>query len=112
MKFLRAFIINYLVKHLLKAVSEEDILQIVNDGYLYKKRKLTPEEVVTLREEARIMQDSFLWKLMTKEVEYLAFISMTSKAKTNDDIIWGKAIFYAIDIMRKFLGELSKKENR
>lgn len=108
MKSLRMFIINYLVSHLLKAVTEDDILQRTNDGFLYHKRKLSPEEVARLKEEARSMQESFLWKLMTKEVEFMAFLTMTARAKTNDDIIFGKAVFYSVDLMKKFLEGLSR----
>ena len=103
------YLINYLTNHLLKAVSEEDILQITEDGYLHKRRKLTPQEVATLKEEAKMMQDSFLWKLMTKEVEYMAFLRMTAHAKTNDDIVFGKAVYYSTDLLKKFLEGLSNR---
>ena len=100
---IKKFIINYLTHHLLKAVSEEDILQITSGVYLHSNHTFTQEEIATLKDEAHILKDSFLWKLMTKEVEYIAFLRMTVKAQTPDDIIFGKACFYSIDLMKKFL---------
>ena|SRR3990167_10046167 len=100
------FVINYLTRHLLHTVTEDDILQIANREYLYKNRKLNPEEIEMLKNEARALSESFLWKLMVKEAEYMAFISMTSHAKTSQDITWGKAIFYSVDLMKKFLAGL------
>lgn len=99
-------LINYLTSNLLKAVSEDQILQISGRNFLYNHKNLSPEEIQSLREEAKMLKESFLWKIMTKETEFLAYQVMTSKAKTIDDIIWGKAIFYSIDLMNKFLNNL------
>lgn len=99
-------LINYLTRNLLKAVSEDQILQIVNREFLYNRRNLTPEEIQSLKEEAKILRESFLWKMMNKEVEFLAYQAMTSKAKTIDDIIWGKSIFYSVYLMNIFLNNL------
>lgn len=100
---LKIVFINYLTKKLLKTVSEDDILRITSKGFLYKKRKLGSDEVATLKEEAKVLSDSILWKLMIKEVEFMAFITMTEKATKPDDIIFGKAVFYATHLMKKFL---------
>ena len=108
MRKIKHFVINYLTRNLLKAVSEDDILRIIGKDYLYHKRKLSPEEMATLREEAQMLADSFLWKLMLKEVEYVAFLTMSSKAQKSDDILFGKAMFYSADLMRKFLEGLKR----
>ena len=105
-----AYFIDRLTTKLLKAVSEKDILTMSSEGYLYHSRKLSQEEIAELKDEARMLKDSFLWKLMVKEVEYMAYMRMTYHAKMTDginDIIFGKALFYSVDLMRKFLKNLS-----
>ena len=106
-----SYLITYLTRNLLRAISEEDILTISSEGFLYHKRKLMPDEVSALKAEAKILKDSFLWKLMKREVEYMAYMRMTAHAKMTDginDIIFGKALFYSTDLMRKFLDNMSK----
>jgi len=105
---IKTFIVNYLTKNLLVALSEEDILQITSEGYLLGKRKLSPEELEQLRAEANEIKDSYLWKLMKKEIEYHSFLRMAHKAQTEKDLIFGKAMFYNIDILQKFLNNLSR----
>ncbi|MEK6829284.1 MAG: hypothetical protein AABY15_04090 [Nanoarchaeota archaeon] len=105
-KYLRHKIICLLTNNLIKAVSEDDILRITREGYVYRKRKLSGEEIATLKEEAEMLKHSFLWKIMTTEIEYTAFITMSSKAKTNDDIVFGKAVFYAVYLLKTFLNNL------
>lgn len=106
MKRPRQFLINYLTRNLLRAVTEEDILQITSEGYLYHKKKILPDELSALKDEAAALKESFIWRLMTKEVEYMAFMTMTAKARTNDDIIFGKAVFYSVSLFNKFLENL------
>ena len=96
-----------LTKKLLRVVLEEDILQVTNQGYLVNNRRLSPEEVAVLKEEARLLKDSFLWKMMLNEVEYLAFIKMSYRAARPEDIIHGNAMFLAVDTLRKFLKNIS-----
>lgn len=103
---IRHRVICLLTNKLLKAVSEDDILRITSDGYMYRNRKLAPEEIATLKQEAKMLSDSFLWKIMTKEVEYLAFMLMSLKAKNNEDVVFGKAVFYAIYLLKSFLNNL------
>jgi len=100
-------LIDHLTRHLLKAVTEDDILRITTEGYLLRKRKLTQEEFQTLREEAKALRDSELWNLMKRELEWTAYQAMTANAKTADDIVWGKALFYTNSLQQKFLDNLS-----
>lgn len=104
---LKNYLLFRLTKRLLRVVSEEEIMQVSGRDYLIGTRKLTPEEVAFLKEEAQLLKDSLLWKLMTSEVEYLAFIKMSYRAAKPEDIVHGNAMFYSIDILRKFLNRLS-----
>ena len=103
---IKNWLINYLTGNLLKAVSEEDILRITNKGFFINKRKLTPEEIATLKDEADSLSNSFLWKIMTKDVEFMAFLQMSKQATKPDDIIFGKAMFYSLKILRDYLERL------
>ena len=100
-------LINFLVKKLVKPVSEEEVLLRARREYLLRGRSLPPEEINQLKDEARAFRESLMWKLMKTELEYVAFRHMSTDAKTTEDIFWGKAVFYAGNLYQKFLDELA-----
>lgn len=104
---IKHIVINKLTKHLLKALTEDDILQMTNEGYLVNGRKLTVGEMRQLEDEAKELQGSYLWKLMTRELEFHAFRRMSDQARTDGDIVFGKAMFYNLSLLRRFLKNLS-----
>ena len=105
---LKLIVINHLVRHLLKAISEEDILHRTSQGWFVNKRKLERDELTILRDEAEILKDSQLWKLMQKELTWLANLRMFEHSRTAEDLTFGKAMLYNQDLGRKFLDRLTK----
>lgn len=104
---LQHIVINYLAKHLIKAVSEDDILRITSTGYMAGKRKLERDEINLLREEANAWRESLIWDYMKKEVEWIAFVR-GRKATSEKDTYASNAMYYNLDLMQKFLDNLSK----
>jgi|TARA_Y100000310_G_scaffold280166_1_gene299690 hypothetical protein len=100
---------------LLKAVTEDEILrtvQAIREGrvvseYHVDGRVLSPNEVVSLQEEAKDLLKSEVWKLMVKELEWVAWVTRR-KAKNEKDLLATEYLFYNLDIMENFLKELSK----
>ncbi|HEC65054.1 MAG TPA: hypothetical protein ENI23_07165 [bacterium] len=107
MKYFKRKILQYLTRNLLKAVNEDDILRITSQGYLLRNRKLTPEEIISIKEEAKSIRESEIWRLMTTELEYVAFIR-GRKAKTDEDNLATHYLFYNIDLMQQFLNNIIK----
>lgn len=101
-------LVNYLVKNLLQAVTDEEILIVSGRDYLLNNRKLGPEEVIQLKDECREFGKSLLWDLMSKEIRYQAGMRMIEKAEKNGDIVYGKAMLYNLDLIRKFINNLSR----
>lgn len=108
MKWLRLRVIQHLTKHLLKAITEEDILTISNRDWLYRNRKLSAEEILSLKEEAQSFEKSLLYQLMYNDLRFLASRQMTDDAKTVDDITFGKAMLYNGSMEKKFVKNLTK----
>lgn len=107
-KRLRIFAINLLTRHLLKAINEDDILTISGKDWLYRKRRLSKEEVLALKEEAASFEKSLLYELMYKDLRYLAWRQMADDATSIDDIIFGKAMLYNGSMEKKFVKNLTK----
>jgi len=109
MKRLKHIVINFLTKHLVKAITEDDILIVSGRDFLINRIKLSPEEIQNLKDDAETFKDSLLWRLISNEVKFDAIQRMGDKAVTPDDIIFGKAMLYDINLIRNFIENLSKK---
>ena len=100
MKKLKLIVINYLVEHLLVAVTEEEVLQLTG------KNKLSKEEMHILKEEADALKDSLLWKFLKKELQWRANIRRGEHCTKPDDVIFGSAMYYNFELQEKLIDNL------
>ena len=105
---IRKYLIRLLTKHLLVAVTDEDILTITNKGWFQGKRKLSEEEIMFLKEEAKALQESILWKMMVSELRWMANLRMFEKSAEEGNSAFGRALLYAIETERQYLDRVSK----
>lgn len=106
MKRLRRWLIQYLVKNLLVAVSEDDVLVISSKDWLLQKRKLSTEEIIALKEEATSFSNSLLWKVMRNELRWKANQQMFDFQRKDEDMVFGKAMLYNLDQERIFINKI------
>lgn len=93
----------WLTKNLLRAVHEDELLVFTNRGWYIGKRLLKPEEVSILREDAKNFSESFLWRMMKREVKFMAYMRATNKARSSEDLIYSGAMYYNLELLEKFL---------
>ena len=105
-KWLRNIIVNYLTRNLLKAVTIEDILSITGKDWKVSGRKLTGEEILLLKEEAASFEKSIFWKLMMRDLKYKMTLQRFDKATTADDMMFGKALAYSIEMIETFINKI------
>jgi len=108
MKWLRHKLIQHLVRNKLAALTKEDILTITNRGLLLRGRKLAPEEIAQLKEEAKTFGDSLLWQLMTNEVRYHANLRMFEKG-IGENTVFGRAMLYDLDLLEQFITNVKNR---
>lgn len=58
--------------------------------------------------EAEYIKNSVTFKLVTDDMKYLANKTMFEKSKSFDDMMFGKAMLYVIDILIKKIKNLAK----
>jgi hypothetical protein len=104
---IKRILIQYLVKDLLCAVPEDDLLLITTTGWLKNKRKLSGEEVAFLKEEAKIIKESLLWKVMNDELRYQANLRMFEKGQIPENTTFGRAMLYNQELMREYVERIS-----
>ena len=108
MKYLKNRIIQYLVKNLLVSITEEDIIVMTTRGWIKGKRKLSDEEVQFLKEEAKSIKESILWKYMNDEVKWNAQLRMFEKGVTEENTRFGRAMLHNLELLNKFLDNVIK----
>lgn len=110
-------IVNKLLAYLLNATTEDDFMQVLMKkdlrgtkgyGIMVGGKVLSKEETKSLVSEARIIQRTKLWKLMTKSQKWIANDKIQNKSVTTDDLHFPKAILYNIDVWEKKLMNISE----
>ena len=107
-KRLKNRILNFLLKHLFNAVTEDDVMTVVNGRLYIGKILQSQENLSAYASQARTMKELLLWEQMIKEMKFAANRSMYENSKTNEDIIFGKAALWIIDVMETKVNKLSK----
>lgn len=107
MKRIRFIVINwvlkFLTKNLLKAVTIDEVLERSGKDWLVGKRKLSTTEIIDLREEAQSFRASSLYRLLISELKYGATLQRYDDAKVPDDMLFGKAMLYNFYLMAVFI---------
>lgn len=93
----------WLTKNLLKAVHEDELLVQTNRGWYIGKHRLSDAEMAALSAEAKDFRDSYLWKMIRKDVQFVAYLRSQAKARTDGDLIYGSAMYYNIELIQKFI---------
>ena len=84
-------------------ISEDSILLFSNNGWYIGSKKLSDAEIQTLREEAKDFDGSLLWRMMRRDVHYLAYLQSTAKRATEYDALYGGAMYKDLEILEQFI---------
>lgn len=108
MNWIKRTLITYLTKNLLVALTSDDLLTVTNKGVFLGRKKLSPEEVMQIKDEARQFKDSYIWRLMSHEIRYQANLRMFEKGIIPENTTFGRAMLYSIEILETFLAQSKK----
>lgn len=95
------------VADLFSTIKKTDLLRNENGIWYSGDRELTVPEVRQLKNEARMLQNSFLWQQLQNDVEYQAYLKVFLKSRNEFDLIGGKLLKFYIDIINTRLKDLS-----
>lgn len=105
---IKQIILKWAVRHILKAVTVDDLLRIENGKVFIGKTELTPHEIGTLKSEAKNFQRSMLWKLMNNNLYWIANFKMMKEADSATEMVNGRMMTLTIDTMESFVDKLLK----
>ena len=107
MRRLRYWVANWLLKHLFNAVTEDDILKVDGRHLTFRGQPLSQVQVAELKSGAESLQRLHFWQLLTAELQHEANRMMFEKSKTVDDLLFGKAVLYTIEVMKKKINQIA-----
>ena len=112
MKHIKRKLLNYLLRHLYNAITEDDILEI-RDGKIFQgKRQMTTAEIQSITAEAEMLKSMDLWKILIKGLKLEANHRMYQKSASYDDMYAGKMTLWTIDLMEKKVDNIVKDFNK
>lgn len=95
---------NWLLKHLLNAVISESVATYTKEGKLcVGGQEITPDEAQNLVAEIQFIEKTRFWEICQNTIKDQAHKSMFENAKTLDDLFWGKALLYNLDLQNQVL---------
>ena len=97
----------FLVGDVFNTITEDDILKIKGKDWFLDGRKLSTSEVLTIQNEARVLKQMQLWKLLNNRKKKLAQDRLVLESKTEGDLIAGKMMMYLIDVDESLLKSMS-----
>lgn len=108
-KYLQRLFINWLVKDLFNALDVHDILDIRGKGIvIYRGKRLTEEAIQLIKDGSTYILESVAWKMLTNEAKLAANQRMFEKSKVIDDIMFGKAMLYDLELLDQKLKQFSQ----
>ena len=105
---LKRRIINWLLKSLFNAVTENDILTSKGGQVFRGKKALNTFEAEELINGAQALQNMGIWKQLRDEMKWVANDRIYNKSVTTDDLIFPKAVLYTLDVMQSKISNLAK----
>lgn len=103
MKQIKRILLRYIVRDLLKGVTVDDLLRVENGKVFVGKQQLSEEEVVKLKTEISTFNRSYLWRLMSNNIYWIANYKMIHGASKESDMDMGRAMTKCIDTLQEFI---------
>lgn len=107
-RWLRRKLINFVVKRLYKFVSADEVLIQTRGGLFINGQPLELKHVKELQGQAKIIIEMDVYKLIRRELIEISNRKMFNESKNIDDMMFGKAMLYCLDLIHQKLSKLSK----
>jgi len=87
------------IKHLYKGIEENELVRFDSLDERDRKR---------LKEEARYLEKTLLWKLLIGDMIHVSQKRMFEKATEEKELLFGKAVLYTIEVIKKKVDKLKQ----
>lgn len=106
-RFLRRWLHRFVLRNLFNAITEYDIIRQVGGKFVYRDAVLPNTKVRQLAEEARFLTNLDVLQVLLDDMRYVANKRIYMDSTNTDDIIFGKAMLYSIDVLQKKINNMA-----
>lgn len=96
------------MNRLFNSITEDDVLKIVGNNIYYKNTLLTKKQRDGIILEAKTIKDLAAFKIMVDELKWSANKKMYVNSNSVEDMVFGKAALWIIDILEQKVNKLSQ----
>jgi len=100
--------LNYLMEDLFNAVTEDNLLKQVGDKLWKNGSEISEAEIGAYASEAKQFLKTMVWQELYDSLRVAANRKMYIDSTTFDDMYFGKAMLWSIDVIKQKLENLSK----
>ena len=104
---MRQRLLNYLLKHLFNAVTENHVMRYNGKQFTIAGKILPENDVQGIISGAEAMQNLDIWKLMILDMKHEANKAMYQNSKSIEDMTFGKAMLLTIDVMQRKIDKIA-----
>ena len=102
-------LITLAVKDAFTTISSDDILKMRVDGSMsYHDKILSPQQVEQIKQEAKFLMSSLLWKVLKTDIRYKVSKEIFDKADNPMGMLAGKAVLWLEKTENDRLEELTR----
>jgi hypothetical protein len=115
-------LLSYIIKEFYNGVTSEDVLEVmyqqiapdkvVATGIKVGDKLLTPVEIMQLKQEAEMIKETKLWKLLRDRMQYHAQVRLSRDANKDDDVLLPKYIIWTLQAQQEVLNVISAFEQK
>ncbi len=101
---------NFLLKHLLNAITLSEIISSDAKGITYIDGiTVTPAEFKQMKAEVKALEGFRIWKIMSETTKHHAEEKIFNKSVNMDDIRYGKAMLFNLDLQKSIIKVIKNK---
>lgn len=108
MRTIKRKLLNYLLKHLFKAITEDDVLHYKNKTLYTGSIELSTKQAQDLIQQAKKLQKMEIWLELRRNMEFAANQRMFEKSANSEDLFFGKAMLYSIELLYNKVYNISR----
>lgn len=106
--WIRRKLINLLVGPLFNGVGESDFLHIKGRNIYIGGMQMNDTQTQELKNAAKVLKQMHLWTLLNTQVKLAANRRMFEKSTSYNDMYFGKAMLYNVDMVEQKVNKLSQ----
>ncbi len=117
MRNTKVWVLNRLLRHLFCAITPNEGLRLASldqktrAGTLKRNEKEVPRpEALELASEARFVLKAKVFAEVLERMKHEAYKTMFEKSKNVDDMVFGKAMLYNVEVLRQKFEQIAKIE--